>query len=660
MDADDRRPVPPKARAAFYAALLLHANLADTSLHESVGEWCNAPRSLLLLDGAKRYVEAAAYLCLRDVPCDVAQRIAQHVMSALLAIAAIASLTAARAPSWWPLSRAPPCAVACCMSVLECLHESLRRSSKRWLLPTYTCVVLALDVAGAPSVEARLVCTDAASAIMAAAFLSKLTLGRGLYPLGSAWPTLTWAHGGSLPGGVLAMLSHVAEVLRVEESALRTIAASGTLACEGLGLIHLLTPRQVRAPLTRLVACAYAALHLGILASEQIDYRTYILVYAAVLWPSAAAPEKRPTPTNGARHRTRRRTRLSASSSPEGSWSGRSALACACHRAIWSVTWTVLVLGPLAAAVCAVDPWPLTGVAMYSFARDDTWRTDCLTDEQAMTLESEAHGSLQSSWAWFGVEEVLHATEPAAERPLLVRRSFRAAAVSPQSVVGKDATPRLPSAYMAHLLNAFASSMRDETMLPDDGCVSAVERRSAPPAEHLLRKMLPLLRSSRSRVGLELYWRSCRCGRQLLAAVTPEGDHPACSVASRATLDAAAASRTGGGANLLALWCAELRVPSLVNYGAVEIDGAGGGAALLAEPFLRFDTAPHDGVLSACELYEMIVTTHGGTPTAEEVGGVLAELDKDGDGAISAAESHMVEWITKEEREREERELRDT
>lgn len=56
----------------------------------------------------------------------------------------------------------------------------------------------------------------------------------------------------------------------------------------------------------------------------------------------------------------------------------------------------------------------------------------------------------------------------------------------------------------------------------------------------------------------------------------------------------------------------------------------------------------------------MIVTTHGGTPTAEEVGGVLAELDKDGDGAISAAESHMVEWITKEEREREERELRDT
>ena len=56
----------------------------------------------------------------------------------------------------------------------------------------------------------------------------------------------------------------------------------------------------------------------------------------------------------------------------------------------------------------------------------------------------------------------------------------------------------------------------------------------------------------------------------------------------------------------------------------------------------------------------MIVTTHGGTPTAEEVGGVLAELDKDGDGAISAAESDMVEWITKEEREREERELRDT
>jgi len=216
-----------------------------------------------------------------------------------------------------------------------------------------------------------------------------------------------------------------------------------------------------------------------------------------------------------------------------------------------------------------------------------------------------------------------------------------------------------------------------------------------------------LLRPSRRRVGLEFTWRSCRCGRQVLAAVTaPGGEQPACTspegispegISPHGTsphgtsphgtshalepsdgLDPSAVAEAGPGgtaqqaagsrgqaggagpggaavatprsqrahhagyrvhAGLLDAWCAELRTPSMARYGAVRGEGA-----KLKSPFLSFDTAPRDGYVSMREFYRMVVATRGVSPPWKEVENVLAKLDGDGDGFISAAESHMVEW----------------
>ncbi len=592
---DDRRPIASRARAAFYLLLAAYMNFVDLSIKP---HYCTTPRGFLYLTGVAVPLDDAIRYFVAGEQCFLLMDVLFKSTTTFLVMAAISNQISLTEGTLFRTMA--PIGAACGMIILECIHETHRSSSKRWLLPTLCCVVLAVDDARAPSVAARRACCDAANALMAAACISKLTFGMGY----RRWPTLAWATGDSLKWSLVGSgnITWLKEL--IVSSWLQPALAAGTLFVEGLGAINLATPLRLRAPLTILSFLSYAGLHLGILATMRINYVSYILCYLTLAMPWAAVENY-----ESSRHGS------------EGDRSGGgdrklavTTLAASRTRVLGSLR-VLLVTGTLAASLFCLEEWPLTSVSMYSYQRNASWDSKCLTAEQARQLAYEPHSTVQAG-NWFDIQVVALYGEAAR----LVRRPLSHEFIGSHSIAGgrlEENFTGVPTSLDSGFLRAFSASLRDDPALspPDNAtnCVSPVVRGSAAAAQLVLLDLLAMHWSQSSAqptsmssigaaspsaattpvqgttmgdlkesspdsrtIGLEFVWFSCSCGRQLLAVVDMEGQQPPCmtsmvsgegggasDAASAQLLRRRLASKVPRG--VLRTWCYELMLPDSVE-----------------------------------------------------------------------------------------------
>ena len=312
---DDRRAVAPAARAVFYAGLLLMLHTekplltalrtgsslqpsaeswlpffeARPSLYREASDlWCRSPAELLCLDGLKGLVDGLLRIVFgwRPESCAAGMEAVGTGTSLALLAAAACSLLRRRPSHAAPRAacRAAPALAAAGMLLHDAIHQMVHESSHRWILVALCTVVLALDDATSPSYEARRACTDAAASIQAAACASKL-LGSRL----DRMPSLEWAAGETLSWAFNRRGSKFADTLRGAGLSSAAPLAILTLAMEAGGLMVLVCPVRLRAPLCTVMALVWGGFHAAVLVFlRPTNYLPSALAYATLVVPWAS------------------------------------------------------------------------------------------------------------------------------------------------------------------------------------------------------------------------------------------------------------------------------------------------------------------------------------------------------------------------------------